>query len=505
MEEIQISTPLVWRETKVERILIGKVLFNKTYTRTALESILRKAWNLPEGFDVIELNGNAFMFKFADVEEFNRILRGRPWSINGFLLNLMERSKFKACEDFDFSKCPVWIQMHNVPMEAWCLENAVIVGGYVGEVLLAEDPYYNGRFLRSFLRARVLLDLKKPLAYGFWMPRPDGKKVWISIRYEKLQCFCYNCGRIGHDNWSCRQEKLLSIANPEEPRFGAWLTTNACRSYDEVLVVICNDWSESIHARRKKEEAIKRQSEQSKRKAEQAQRSNDDDLFVIKLNKSQVGKSGLEQVEGKDRREAKGVEMLKQDRGHVASFTRDNVTAQSDLKERGRQATGSEEEDLVAVDKANREGLVDRSSKANGNEEGVQMAMVVYERKVLGDIINKIEDLGLKRNVAEEWETSKAKRLKVEKTTKECKPEISTYTDNLKKSKVKARRNIKRKGRGLSVERLEEAMEVENERELAAEESAMVSGFVFKAGRGRRAKFATEGEGGWPLTATELL
>ncbi|KAI9083584.1 hypothetical protein K1719_034526 [Acacia pycnantha] len=82
MEDCQISSPLVWKTVDVESILIGKVLSRKPYTRSAIVNILQKAWNLQTGFDVIEVSGNAFMFSFSDGEEYNRILRGRPWSIN---------------------------------------------------------------------------------------------------------------------------------------------------------------------------------------------------------------------------------------------------------------------------------------------------------------------------------------------------------------------------------------------------------------------------------------
>ncbi|KAK4271133.1 hypothetical protein QN277_019870 [Acacia crassicarpa] len=243
MEENKISDPLVWREAEAKWILIGKVLAKKTFTKAAMESILKKAWNLPDGFDVIEINSNAFIFKFVEEEEYTRVLHGRPWSINGFLLNLMEKSKFKTCEEFDFSRGPMWIQMHNVPMEAMCLENAVMIGGYVGEVMLAENPIYNGKYVRSCLRARVLLDLKKPLAYGFWMDQPDGGKTWIPIRYEKLQNYCYNCGKLGHDNCSCKSEQLMSTFDPAMPRYGPWLTTNTSRNREDIIEIIQSDWS----------------------------------------------------------------------------------------------------------------------------------------------------------------------------------------------------------------------------------------------------------------------
>ncbi|KAI9071419.1 hypothetical protein K1719_046615 [Acacia pycnantha] len=167
MEEFHISTPVLWKEADSENILVGKVIASKMYSKFAIEAILRKAWNLQDGFDVVEVSGNAFMFKFTAFEEFDRVLRGRPWSVNGCLLNLMERLKYKSFKEFDFGHCPVWIQLHNVPMEAMCLGNAITIGGYVREVELAEDPVYNGRYLRSFLRVRVLLDLRKPLACGF--------------------------------------------------------------------------------------------------------------------------------------------------------------------------------------------------------------------------------------------------------------------------------------------------------------------------------------------------
>ncbi|KAI9109887.1 hypothetical protein K1719_018928 [Acacia pycnantha] len=377
MEEIQISTPLVWREAESERILIGKVLSNKTYTRATIEAILKKAWNLPEGFDVIEINGNAFMFKFTDKEEFNRVLRGRPWSINGFLLNLMERSTYKTCEEFDFSRCPVWIQMHNVPMEAWCLENAITIGGYVGEVVLAEDPCYNGRYLRGFLRARVLLNLKKPIACGFWMPRPD-----------------------------------------EKPRFGAWLTTNACRCWDEVMVVVRSDWSESEHARKKKEEAIKRKNEEVKRKSEEVPKADDDELFVIRIDKPLAVNRDWDLMKNKARRAPNAEENPNVDRKGLKQDMRNAGIAQPEnqgVKERihdsadvvGRVSMGTKANTVKALD----DEIPCRSDKPCNSQEGNPMAMVVYGRRMLGDITNKIEVLGTKRNAVEEWETSRLRGL----------------------------------------------------------------------------------------------
>ncbi|KAI9113884.1 hypothetical protein K1719_015135 [Acacia pycnantha] len=72
----------------------------------------------------------------------------------------------------------------------------------VGKVLSSKT------LLRSFLRARVILDSQKPLAHGFWIPKPDGCHVWISIRYEKLQSFCYTYGKdLGQDRFKKVEEE----------------------------------------------------------------------------------------------------------------------------------------------------------------------------------------------------------------------------------------------------------------------------------------------------------
>lgn len=74
---------------------------------------------------------------------------------------------------------------------------------------------------RSFLRVRVKIEISKPLPKGFWLRKSTeaGHDLWISYKYEKLSDFCYDCGRLGHDNRSCkfvsREEGASSGYNPE--------------------------------------------------------------------------------------------------------------------------------------------------------------------------------------------------------------------------------------------------------------------------------------------------
>ncbi|KAI9123509.1 hypothetical protein K1719_004809 [Acacia pycnantha] len=515
MEEVQISSPLIWKEVVAERILIGKVISRKSYTRSAMIAILQKAWNMQEGFSVVEINGNSFMFSFTNEEECSRILRGRPWTINGCLLNLLERSKFKSCEEFDFSCCPVWVQIHNVPMEAMCLENAISIGGYIGEVLLVEDPHFNDRFLRSFLRARILLDLRKPLAYGFWMPRPEGKKVWLSVRYEKLQCFCYNCGKVGHDNRGCGSERLLSVASPSEPRFGAWITTTACRSWEEVMVIIKKDWIEADFVRKKKEEAVRKRRNEDKQQSYEKSSEVDEDLFAIKINKPCADKERLTWRKVREEQELNNSEAFEPDHVNPSG----SVNAQKEYgvddrwyegKEKWSWSQGNSElrsrrevRDSTPVSGPCSTGLTVTSGDPSRAFKEHPLAMIPYSGGVMNNVINQLSGLGLKRSAKEEWESSALKRRKLVLDEPRKSPDIASYAANLRKAKAKLKRDVKRKKCGDKENIPAEVAEQDADMEVLETAAPEGSVFIFKAKGGRRRKCADKGSGGWPSSATQ--
>lgn len=89
--------------------------------------------------------------------------------------------------------------------------NIFILCSKVGIVEAYEDPMINDGVARDFVRARVAINTEEPLIAGFWVPRPGMSQIWVTVKYEKLQNFCYNFGRVGHDLRSCRKQKTHVI------------------------------------------------------------------------------------------------------------------------------------------------------------------------------------------------------------------------------------------------------------------------------------------------------
>ncbi|KAI9077072.1 hypothetical protein K1719_040894 [Acacia pycnantha] len=95
------------------------------------------------------------------------------------------------------------------------------------------------------MRVRSLICLNDPLPTGFWIPREDLEHAWVSVKYERLQVFCYKCGRIGHNGNACRFPNHYQQSEEGGGEFGKWLSVPAVKTIEENVVVWKKDWVEA--------------------------------------------------------------------------------------------------------------------------------------------------------------------------------------------------------------------------------------------------------------------
>lgn len=140
------------------------------------------------------------------------------------MLSLQHWNPETAVAEIDFTRIPMWVQIHGLPLGAMTVTNATKMTKLVGEVLEIEDTMVNGVLLRCFMRARVNFNTLRPLPTGCWVPRKHGPKSWVMFLYEKLQGFCYTCGVIGHEQKDCREAVKTTAISKEIPLYGAKLS-----------------------------------------------------------------------------------------------------------------------------------------------------------------------------------------------------------------------------------------------------------------------------------------
>ncbi|KAF7812948.1 TMV resistance protein N-like [Senna tora] len=202
---------LDWDEENPARLgkkaLVGQLFTDKMLNKGTIRNMIMKGWNILKGLIISETSSNIFLFTFDEEEECARILREGPWAILGCILNVKAWIPDTLILDIALSCCLFWVQFHGLPLEVFSDKNVVKLGKLVGQVEEYEIPVEDGKIARAFLRARVVVDISKPLLDGLWIPKPNRGKLWVKLKYERLQQFCFNCGIIGHDQKHCEIDR----------------------------------------------------------------------------------------------------------------------------------------------------------------------------------------------------------------------------------------------------------------------------------------------------------
>ncbi|KAF7828451.1 homeobox-leucine zipper protein HAT4 [Senna tora] len=203
--------------------LVGKVLAPKPLNRRTVRSMLIRSWGFPKGLHIVDLQMNTFLFNFSEADTPNRIMEDAPWSVLGYLVSLQRWVPEVAIHEVDYDLIPFWVQIHGAPLNGISENNARRIAERMGEVLTVENPFMENKIVRGFMRARVMVDITKTFATGFWVPRGELPKVWVTLSYEKLQGYCYNCGCLGHEQKDCKEKRAMAIWDPSKPRYGPTL------------------------------------------------------------------------------------------------------------------------------------------------------------------------------------------------------------------------------------------------------------------------------------------
>ncbi|KAL7168773.1 hypothetical protein ACSBR2_033920 [Camellia fascicularis] len=208
--------------------LIGKVLAPKTLNKNVVSSIIAGAWKVHGTLNISHWSNNVFLFQFLEEDDQNQILCDGPWSLIGSLLVLCPPyPRANGCRS-GFSMAPLLDASSWLPFNNMTKRTSEILGRRISQRLHVK-AYQEGLLLnRSFLRIRVEVNTQNPLPRGLWLQRTSkGKEIWISFKYEKLSDFCYDCGRLGHDNKVC---KFVTREQGQVSGYGPELRTRAVQS-----------------------------------------------------------------------------------------------------------------------------------------------------------------------------------------------------------------------------------------------------------------------------------
>ena len=76
----------------------------------------------------------------------------------------------------------------------------------------------------------MAIPISKLVRRGGFLARFDGKKTWVSFKYERLPMFCHHCGLLGHGLKHCANYFAATRNKKEVPcQYGEWLKLSGGR------------------------------------------------------------------------------------------------------------------------------------------------------------------------------------------------------------------------------------------------------------------------------------
>lgn len=73
------------------------------------------------------------------------------------------------------------------------------------------------------MRIKVMLDIDKPLRRGMRIATGKKSSKWVGVKYERLEDFCFFCGRLDHIEKDCQHPLVHENSDEVVYQYGPYL------------------------------------------------------------------------------------------------------------------------------------------------------------------------------------------------------------------------------------------------------------------------------------------
>lgn len=192
-EKTRLRRP--WRQTLIVKVWGRSVSYNYLLRR------LRTIWHPKAGMELIAIENDFFLVKFASMEDYSFAKYEGPWMVLDYYLIINSWTPNFDPTDDKTEKILVWVRFPSLPIEYFDENFQMKIGGNIGEPMKVD---YATRIVSrgKYDRLCVEVDLAKPLLSKYKMRRQIRR-----IEYEGLHLFCFECRMYEHMQDSCPSQK----------------------------------------------------------------------------------------------------------------------------------------------------------------------------------------------------------------------------------------------------------------------------------------------------------
>ncbi|XP_057811738.1 uncharacterized protein LOC131025974 [Salvia miltiorrhiza] len=193
----------------VDLCLVGRFITEQPINFTLMRSRMAGVWRPGKGVFMKDIGQGRFIFQFFHEVDLKRVYDGGPWAFGNFplILHRLRRGEFPLTVPLDI--LPFWVQIHDLPAGYLTEGVGKLLGNFIGKFMEYDSTNSTGVW-RQYMRVRVGVRVSEPLKHFKKLKNRDGSTFVVKFKYERLNIFCFLCGRLGHSESFCEM-----LFNPE--------------------------------------------------------------------------------------------------------------------------------------------------------------------------------------------------------------------------------------------------------------------------------------------------
>ncbi|KAE8781913.1 hypothetical protein D1007_44650 [Hordeum vulgare] len=176
IDDIEDDKPAKW-------LLVGRILHRNLLHIQTISGALKPAWGNPRGPQFRSMGENTFVAEFETQRDRDRIWEGSPWHVSRNAVVLAEFDDYMWPDEVKFDRLSLWASvpnlLYNLRNDAW--------GKLIAQQIDKDATAFQFEHVGSFLRARVSIEVSKPLRRWILIDSAKRKKVdMYDIQYERV-------------------------------------------------------------------------------------------------------------------------------------------------------------------------------------------------------------------------------------------------------------------------------------------------------------------------------
>ena len=166
--------------------LFGCFLTKRPYNQRAAKELLRSVWKFGTDLRIVDIGDGLFQFKFTLESQLKWVLNNGPWSFDNHPLVLRRWERRMTVNSITFTVLLIWEQIWGLLFDLISEEAAWDIGRGLGQVVEIDH-----KAQAWFIKIKVEIAIDKPLHQGGFVVNPEGDRVRIGFRYERLVGLCF--------------------------------------------------------------------------------------------------------------------------------------------------------------------------------------------------------------------------------------------------------------------------------------------------------------------------